>query len=36
MMEIWTPLKDYEDVYYVSNLGKLQNKKTGKKVRCKR
>lgn len=30
MMEIWTPLKDYEDVYYVSNLGNLQNKKTGK------
>ena len=30
MMEIWTPLAGYEDLYYVSNLGNIQNKRTGK------
>lgn len=30
MMEIWTPLAGYENLYYVSNLGNIQNKRTGK------
>ena len=29
-MEIWKSIKDYEDIYQVSNFGRIKNIKTGK------
>ena len=30
MIEIWKPIKNYENYYSISNLGNVKNNKTGK------